>query len=194
MIKVLQFGEGNFLRTFADAYFDTLNKEGGDYGVYIVKPISRGSLDNFKKQNNKYHIVLRGVKDGRAVENVYGIDCLKDVFSPFEETEKFYALARDKELKIVVSNTTEAGICYNESDDINGFENITYPAKLTKFLYERFNAGLGGLYIMPVELIDNNADELLSCVMKYTALCTCPQGSGSGSKKKIISVTRSLTG
>ena len=176
MIKVIQIGEGNFLRTFADAYFDTLNKEGGDYGVYIVKPIPRGSLENFRKQGNKYHIVLRGVKDGRAVEDVYKIECLKDVFSPYEEADKFYALARDTELKIVVSNTTEAGICFDERDDINGFENVTYPAKLTKFLYERFNAGQGGLYIMPVELIDNNADELYSCVLKYIDLWHLPGG------------------
>ena len=176
MIKVIQIGEGNFLRTFADAYFDTLNKEGGDYGVYIVKPIPCGSLENFGKQGNKYHIVLRGVKEGNAAEDVYKIDCLKDVFSPFEEANKFYALARDKEVKIVVSNTTEAGICFNESDDFNGFENITYPAKLTKFLYERFNAGLGGLYLMPVELIDNNADELYACVRKYTDLWRLPAG------------------
>ncbi|MCI6443901.1 MAG: tagaturonate reductase, partial [Clostridia bacterium] len=75
MIKVLQFGEGNFLRTFADAYFDTLSKEGnGVYSVDIVKPIPFGNLDKFKAQNNKYHIVLRGVKDGKEVEEVYKID------------------------------------------------------------------------------------------------------------------------
>ena len=68
MIKVVQFGEGNFLRTFVDLYFDTLNKEGGEYKVNIVKPITFGSLENFDKQNNKYHIVLRGVKDGKDVD------------------------------------------------------------------------------------------------------------------------------
>lgn len=79
MIKVLQFGEGNFLRTFADHYFETLNGEGCDYGVYVIKPINYGNLDKFKKQVNKYHIILRGMKDGKAAEDVYYIKCLKDV-------------------------------------------------------------------------------------------------------------------
>lgn len=170
MIKIIQYGEGNFLRTFADYYFDCLNREGGEYSVNIVKPINFGNLDKFKKQNDLYHIILRGVKNGNAVEDVYEIRSVKNAVDPFIDYEKYIALARDKDLKIVVSNTTEAGICFNEKDDINGFDGITYPAKLTKFLFERFNAGLGGLYIMPVELIDNNADELYSCVLKYIKL------------------------
>ena len=176
MIKILQYGEGNFLRTFVDAYFDTLNKEkAGEYGVHIVKPITFGSLEKFKKQNNKYHIVLRGVENGADVENVYAIDSVVAAIDPFENSEAYYALAKDPELKIIVSNTTEAGICYNEADDINGFETITYPAKLTKFLYERFKEGLDGVYLMPVELIDNNADELKRCVDKYIALWSLPE-------------------
>ncbi len=174
MIKVVQFGEGNFLRTFVDLYFDTLNKEGYDYKVNIIKPITFGSLDNFHKQNNKYHIVLRGVDNGKTVQDVYNVDVLESVSSPFEDIEKYYELAREDELKIIVSNTTEAGICFNQSDDINGFENITYPAKLTKFLLERFNSGKNGVYLMPVELIDNNADELKKCVDKYIALWNLP--------------------
>ena len=176
MIKVMQYGEGNFLRTFVDAYFDTLCEEGGDYGVYIVKPITFGTLERFEKQNNKYHIVLRGVEDGKDVEKVRKISVLKDVIDPFATPESYYALAKDKDLKIIVSNTTEAGICYNGGDEFDGFENITYPAKLTKFLYERYNAGLDGVYLMPVELIDNNADELKACVEKYIALWNLPEG------------------
>ncbi len=175
MIKVVQFGEGNFLRTFVDLYFDTLNKEGGDYKVNIVKPITFGSLENFRKQNNKYHIVLRGAKAGKPVEDVYPVDVLEDVISPFEDMNKYLSLAREDDLKIIVSNTTEAGICYNGSDKFDGFENITYPAKLTKFLLERFNAGKSGLYLLPVELIDNNADELKKCVDKYIALWNLPE-------------------
>ena len=174
MIKVVQFGEGNFLRTFVDLYFDTLNKEGGEYKVNIVKPITFGNLENFVKQDNKYHIVLRGMKGDKAVEDVYKVDVLDKVISPFEDLEGYYALALDPDLKLVVSNTTEAGICYNANDDINGFENITFPAKLTKFLYERYKSGLDGVYMMPVELIDNNADELYKCVDKYIALWNLP--------------------
>lgn len=174
MIKAVQFGEGNFLRTFVDLYFDTLNREGGEYSVSIVKPITFGSLEKFKKQNNKYHVVLRGVKDGEAVREVYKVDVLDKVISPFEQYDEYLALARDKELKIIVSNTTEAGIAYNANDKFDGFENMTFPAKLTKFLYERYNCGLDGVYMMPVELIDNNADELYKCVDKYIALWNLP--------------------
>ena len=175
MVKVLQYGEGNFLRTFVDVYFDTLNKSGlGDYAVNIVKPITFGTLERFEKQGNKYHIILRGMENGKSVENVYQIDSLDKVIDPFNDYESYIALARDAELKIIVSNTTEAGICYNENDKIDGFDGITYPAKLTKFLLERFNAGLDGVYMMPVELIDNNADELKKCVDKYIALWNLP--------------------
>ena len=175
MIKILQYGEGNFLRTFVDAYFDTLNKNGaGEYEVNIVKPITFGTLERFEKQKNKYHIVLRGYENGQAVENIRKIDVLNKVIDPFADAESYYALARDKDLKIIVSNTTEAGICYNEADSFDGFDGITYPAKLTKFLYERFNAGLGGVYLLPVELIDNNADELQKCVSKYIELWNLP--------------------
>ncbi len=175
MIKVVQFGEGNFLRTFVDSYFDALNKDGsGEYSVDIVKPITFGTLEKFEKQNNKYHIVLRGMKDGNEAEDVYKIDVLNSVISPFENYDKYISLAKDKDLKIIVSNTTEAGICFNAEDKFDGFEHITYPAKLTKFLLERFNSGLNGIYLMPVELIDNNADELYACVNKYIDLWQLP--------------------
>ena len=176
MVKILQYGEGNFLRTFVDAYFDTLTKEGVDtYEVNIVKPITFGTLERFEKQNNKYHIVLRGVENGKDVENVYAIDALAQVIDPFANPDAYYALAKDADLKIIVSNTTEAGICFNGSDKQDAFDGITYPAKLTKFLLERFNAGLDGVYLMPVELIDNNADELKACVDKYIELWNLPE-------------------
>ena len=171
MIKILQYGEGNFLRTFVDVYFDALNKNGqGRYAVNIVKPITFGSLERFEKQGNEYHIVLRGMENGETVENVYKVDCLEQAIDPFEAYEKYIALAKEPDLKIIVSNTTEAGICFSSKDEMDGFDGITYPAKLTKFLYERYSAGLDGVYLLPVELIDNNADELKKCVDKYIAL------------------------
>jgi len=176
MVKILQYGEGNFLRTFVDVYFDTLNKNGqGRYAVNIVKPITFGTLERFEKQNNKYHIVLRGMENGKSVENVYAVDSLEKVIDPFVDYESYIALAKDPELKIIVSNTTEAGICFNANDSMDGFDGITYPAKLTKFLLERFNAGLDGVYLLPVELIDNNADELKKCVNQYVELWNLPE-------------------
>ena len=175
MIKIVQFGEGNFLRSFVDLYFDTLSKEGGDYGVSIVKPIPFGSIESFQKQSNRYHSVLRGTQNGKTVEEVYRIDVLDRVLDPFSDIEGFYALAREDELRIIVSNTTEAGICFHDTDTFDGFESITYPAKLTKFLYERYRVGKGGVYLLPVELIDNNADELKKCVDAYISLWKLPE-------------------
>ena len=175
MVKVLQYGEGNFLRTFVDVYFDTLNKNGmGRYEVSIVKPISFGSLERFEKQGNQYHIVLRGMENGESVENVYEINSVVKAIDPFVDSESYYALASDEDLKIIISNTTEAGICFNAQDSFDGFDGITYPAKLTKFLYRRFESGMEGVYLLPVELIDNNADELKKCVDKYIQLWNLP--------------------
>ena len=176
MIKIAQFGEGNFLRTFVDVYFDNLNKNTDKkYEVHIIQPIPFGNLDNFEKQNNRYHIVLRGTVNSKDVEDVYEINSVKEVFSPFKELDRYFALAKEKDLKIIVSNTTEAGICFNRDDKMDDFSHITYPAKLTLFLYERFNSGLDGLYILPVELIENNADELYRCVNEYINLWKLPE-------------------
>lgn len=176
MVKILQYGEGNFLRTFADVYFDTLNKNGrGEYEVNIVKPIPFGNLKPFEEQKNRYRIVLRGMENGKPVENIYRVDSVRRAIDPFVDYEAYISLAREKDLKIIVSNTTEAGICYRAEDRLEDFERITYPAKLTKFLFERFQTGLEGVYLLPVELIDNNADELKKCVDRYIELWRLPQ-------------------
>lgn len=175
MKKVLQYGEGNFLRSFVDLYFETLNREGGEWAVEIVKPIPFGSLDAFARQENRYHVILRGVKDGNAAETVYPVSVVEQAISPFDDFPAYAALAVDPALAVIVSNTTEAGICYHEGDSFDGFAEIAYPAKLTKFLYARFRAGLPGVYLLPVELIGNNADELFRCVEKYIDLWQLPE-------------------
>lgn len=174
MIRIVQFGEGNFLRAFADLYFDTLNREGGEYAIDIVKPVPFGSLDAFAKQNNRYHVVLRGMKEGHAVEEVFPVNSLRRVIDPFSDREAYLSLATDRDLRLIVSNTTEAGICFHAEDPFDGFEEITYPAKLTQFLYRRFSAGLDGVCLLPAELIDNNADELYRCVDSYIRLWGLP--------------------
>lgn len=175
MKKVLQYGEGNFLRSFVDLYFETLNREGGEWAVEIVKPIPFGSLEAFARQENRYHVILRGVKDGNAAETVYPVSVVEQAISPFDDFPAYAALAVDPALAVIVSNTTEAGICCHEGDSFDGFAEITYPAKLTKFLYARFRAGLPGVYLLPVELIENNADELFRCVEKYIDLWQLPE-------------------
>ena len=167
----MQFGEGNFLRTFLDLYLDTLNKEGDfNYEVTIVKSVPFGSIEQLKKQNGQYHVVLRGRLNNKDVENVYQVDSVKDVFDLYEDKDSFYRLAEDKEVKIIVSNTTEAGIVFNQSDKQESFPDVSYPAKLTLWLYLRYKNNLPGVYILPVELIDNNALMLEKCVSQYIDL------------------------
>lgn len=175
IMKVLQFGQGNFLRTFADVYFETLNQEGLDYQVYVATAIPHENLEAFRRQGNRYHVVLRGSQGGQPVEQVLPVTCLQEVIDPFLEPEAFYALAEDPELKLIVSNTTEAGIQFHSQDSFEGFADITFPAKVTKFLYRRFQAGQPGIYLLPVELIDNNAGELARCVEEYITLWGLPQ-------------------
>ncbi|MDD3946341.1 MAG: tagaturonate reductase [Clostridia bacterium] len=174
MIKIAQFGEGNFLRAFADYYFDVLNEEGGNYSVSIIRPCDQGSLDKFVKQKNSYHVVLRGMEQGKPIERIRKISVVKEAFSYFDKAD-YERLATDSELKLIISNTTEAGIYFSDKDDMNHLHNSSYPAKLTAFLYSRFLSGLGGVYILPVELIDNNADRLKECVNEYIRLWQLPE-------------------
>ena len=170
-MKVMQFGEGNFLRSFVDLYFDTLNKENNNhFDVSIVKPIPFGSLEKFQKQKNKYHVILRGKQNGKDVEDVYHVDSVKETIDLFASNNRFFDLAEDKKVKIIISNTTEAGITFNSEDKMEMYPNVTFPAKLTIWLYKRFLKGLEGVYLLPVELIENNADELFKCVNKYILL------------------------
>ena len=183
MVKILQFGEGNFLRAFADMYFQTVHREYGDYEVNVVMPIP-GSLERFAGQNNRYHVILRGMDAGEAVEQVFPVAVLNSVIDPFEQQDAYYRLARDQELKLIVSNTTEAGICFREADTVDNFREMSFPGKLTLFLYERFRAGLDGVYMLPVELIDSNADQLKCCVEKYIDLWNLPEAFRQWNEKE----------
>ena len=138
-IKVVQFGEGNFLRAFVDYMLDIANEKGVfDGSIAIVKPISFGSLDLFKKQDNLYTVVLRGKENGKVVNDSRIITSVKKALDCKDDFDEYMALARLDSLRFVVSNTTEAGITLDTNDHIDGLPE-TYPGKLTKFLFERFN-------------------------------------------------------
>ena len=188
MIKIIQFGEGNFLRTFVDHYFSKLNDNGKEYGVIIVKPRSHGNLDKFKKQNNKYNIVLRGKKDGKVLDEIYPINCVIDAVNPFVEWNKYNNYVIDPEVKIIISNTTEAGIVFNKNDCFDAFDGITYPAKLTKLLFSRYQRGLKKLFVLPTELIDNNGEKLKNCVYQYIDLWGLEKGFINYVEKNVVFV------
>ena len=173
-IKVLQFGEGGFLRAFVDYMIDIMNEKGTfDGNIVLVKPIAFGSLDNFRKQDCNYTVLLRGLKDGAEYVEKRVITSVADVVDPYAEYGRYDDYAKLPSLRYIVSNTTEAGIVYDETDTFEACPPATYPGKLTKFLYTRYKAFDGaadkGLVILPVELIDDNGIELKKCVMKQIA-------------------------
>ena len=173
-IKVIQFGEGNFLRAFVDYMIDVANEAGVfDGSIAIVKPISFGSLEMFNQQDNLYTVVLRGKENGQTVNDSRIVTSVSKVMDCKDDYEDYMGLAKLESLRFVVSNTTEAGIVLDKNDSMEGLP-ATYPGKLTKFLYERYLTFDGamdkGLIILPVELIENNGGKLKECVL---ALCDC---------------------
>ena len=167
-IKVMQYGEGNFLRAFVDYMIDIANEKGAfDGDIAIIKPIDFGTLERFNNQDNLYTVVLRGKENGEVKNESRVITSVQKVLDAKENYDEYMALANLDTLRFVVSNTTEAGITLDINDNFEGLPK-TYPGKLTKFLYERFKAFDGaldkGLIILPVELIEDNGIKLKKCV------------------------------
>lgn len=169
--RVLQFGEGNFLRGFVDWMIDRLNKEnGGDYGVVLVEPLSNPMMDKFiNDQDGLYDLYLRGLQNGERIEETRVVECVTRCIDPFVRTDEFFECAANPDLRFIVSNTTEAGIEYKSGDNGSSFAATTFPGRLTMFLKKRFDLGLNGFILFPCELIDKNGDELKKCVLKYAA-------------------------
>ena len=166
--KVLQFGEGNFLRAFVDDFIDLANEKVGYNGkVVLVQPIAQGLTELINRQEGLYTLYLRGSENGKKVDEKRVISCVSRCVNPYGEWDKVLETARNPELEIVVSNTTEAGIVHENESRFDQEPPISFPAKLTRVLFERWQAGLKGLVILSCELIDNNGKELLRCVNQY---------------------------
>ncbi len=180
-IKVLQFGEGNFLRAFVDYMIDIANEKGVFHGdIVLVKPITFGTLERFHEQDCQYTVQLRGIVDGEPQRINRVVTSVADAVDAYEEYEKYAGYAKLDTLRFIVSNTTEAGIVYDDTDQFEQNPPKTYPGKLTKFLYERYEHFQGapdkGLIILPVELIDDNGIHLKECVLKLAALWKLEEG------------------
>lgn len=168
--KVMQFGEGNFLRAFVDDFIDIANEKAGFNGkVLLVQPIAQGLTDLINAQEGLYTLYLRGSEKGKKVDEKRVISCVSRCVNPYGQWDEVLKAARSPELEIVVSNTTEAGIVHDQESRFDQTPPITFPAKLTRVLFERFQAGQKGLVILSCELIDNNGKELLRCVNEYIA-------------------------
>lgn len=179
-VKVLQFGEGNFLRAFVDYMIDIANEQGKfDGDIVLVKPIEFGNLDRFHDQESQYTVQLRGIVDGEPQKISRIVTSVTDVVDACGEYEKYAAFAKLDSLRFVVSNT-EAGIVYDDTDRLELNPPKTYPGKLTKFLYERYTHFQGdpkkGLVMLPVELIDDNGIHLKECVQKLAKLWNLEEG------------------
>ena len=169
-VKVLQFGEGNFLRAFVDYFFDISNEKAGfDGKVALVQPIAQGLTKLINDQEGLYTLYLRGSENGEKVDLKRVISAVDCCLNPYEKTDfdKMMEIATSDSLDIIVSNTTEAGIAYDPSCKFDDVPASGFPGKLTQVLYARYKAGKKGVVVLSCELIDNNGKELLKCVNSY---------------------------
>lgn len=171
-VKVLQFGEGNFLRGFADWIFDIINeKTNFEGGIQIIQPLKKGNAELINAQDGLYHVMLEGIRNGQKIRTFRLITSVNGVINPYENYQLFLQQGENPDLEFIVSNTTEAGIDFNLDD--KGFKVVpkTFPAKLTALLYHRFQHFSSnppkGLTILPCELIENNGEQLKKCILKY---------------------------
>ncbi len=173
--KVLQFGEGNFLRAFVDWQIDKMNDEADFNGsVVVVQPLENGLVDMLNDQDCLYTLYLQGVQNGQASKTHKVINSISRGINPYRDYNEYLKVAENPDLRFIVSNTTEAGIAFDENDTLNGGCQKSYPGKLTAFLYHRFNAFNGddskGFIIIPCELIDRNGEKLKEIVLRYAEM------------------------
>lgn len=166
--KVLQFGEGNFLRAFTDYYFDMANEK-ADYDgkVVLLQPVGRGFADVINRQDGLYTLYLRGMEKGEMASRKRVISAVSRCIDQYADFGRVLEVARSDDLEIIVSNTTEAGICYDPDSTFEQIPPGSFPAKLTRLLYERFAAGKGGVIVLSCELIDDNGKVLFSIVERH---------------------------
>ena len=179
--KVIQFGEGNFLRAFVDwIIWNTNQKTNFNAGVVVVQPIERGMVDMLNVQDGLYHVNLQGIDKGEAVDSIQMIDVINGGLNPYTQNAEFMALAEDPNIRFVISNTTEAGIAFDPSCKLEDKPASSYPGKLTQLLYHRYNHFNGdkskGFIILPCELIFLNGKELKKCIYQYIELWNLGEG------------------
>jgi tagaturonate reductase len=175
-IKILQFGQGNFLRGFFDWQIDLLNERTGlNAGVVIVRPRGGGSAPLLDTQDGLFTVLVRGLNEaGEPVKEYRQVSCVQKELDLSQSYAEFLAQAANPELRFIVSNTTEAGIVTNDTDRFDDAPASTFPAKLTRLLFERFTVFKGakdkGVVLLPCELIDHNGDALKQAVLHFAQL------------------------
>lgn len=171
-IKIVQFGEGNFLRAFIEYAFQILNNEVGfNAGIAVVQPIENGMVNMLNEQDGLYTLFMNGIKKGKEVQEIELISNIVKGVNPYIDFNEYISLAKEESLELIISNTTEAGIAYESTDTLDMRPPSSYPAKLTVLLHERFKHFKGdnskALTIIPCELINYNSDTLKDIILKY---------------------------
>ena len=171
-IRILQFGEGNFLRAFIGYAFQELNKRANfNAGIAVVQPIDRGLVKMLNDQDGLYTLFMKGVKKGEEIQDIELISNIVKAVDPYANFNDYLSLAREESLEFIISNTTEAGIAYVSSDKPTMQPPSSFPAKLTLLLHERFKHFNGdsskGLTLIPCELINHNSETLKEIILKY---------------------------
>lgn len=174
-IKVVQYGEGNFLRAFVDYIINKLNKETDfNAGVAVIQPLAGGMISMLNDQDGLYNLFMKGIKKGEEIQENVTISCIQKGIDPYKNYQEHLDLAKEEELQFLISNTTEAGIAFDDSDTLEGYPHKSFPAKVTTLLYKRFQHFKAdpdkGLTIIPCELINHNADTLKEIILKYAQL------------------------
>lgn len=168
---VIQFGEGNFLRGFFDYFLHKMNESGlYDGKAVVIQPRAGGKCALLSEQNCRYNLYSRGIQNGEIIKEHTYIESISRCVDPYKNFEDYMALAMNPDFRFIVSNTTEAGIAFDETCRFDDKPALSFPAKLTQLLFRRYENGLGGFVVLPCELIDNNGDELKKCVVKYADL------------------------
>ena len=173
--RIIQFGEGNFLRAFVDWIVWNMNEKADfNSGVVVVQPIENGMVDMLNEQDCLYHLNLQGLDNGSQVDSLQLIDVISRGLNPYTQFDEYLKLAENPEMRFVVSNTTEAGIVFDPACTLADKPAKSYPGKLTQLLYHRFKTFDGavdkGLLVFPCELIFHNGRELKSCIEQYIEL------------------------
>ena len=166
--RVIQFGEGGFLRGFVDWILQITNeKTNFDASVVVVQPIENGMCDKLEEQNCVYTHIMRGMKDGVPTVDTKVIDVISRTVKPYDDYDAYLKLAEKPDFRFVFSNTTESGITYVEGDKLGDKPPKSFPAKVTELLYKRFMLGYDGFIFLPCELIDKNGETLKNIILKY---------------------------
>lgn len=171
--RIIQFGQGNFLRAFADWIIDKMNK-GIDFdsGVLVIQPRDKDTVYRLNEQDGLYTVLLRGVEKGEIIKEKEIINCISRGLNTYKEYDEYLKAAENPDLRFMISNTTEAGIVFNENDKLDDRPQSSFPGKLTAFLYHRFKSFNGdpakGLLLLPCELIENNGDALKEIILKLS--------------------------